>query len=76
MSSFIEARVSPRAFYPAAIATEILRRVAGGEPLACICAEDGMPSRGSFYNWITDDPLLSARYADAVRESVVNRVTK
>ena len=73
MHPSVEARVSPRAFWPAAVADEILRRVSLGEPLAIVCAEDGMPSRQSFYNWLVADPMLSSRYTAAVRTSVERR---
>jgi hypothetical protein len=76
MQPFIEPRVSPRSFWPAAVADEILRRIAKGDPLAVICAEDGFPTRQTFHRWLVEDPLLSSRYADAVRQSVVTRVTK
>jgi len=44
------------------IVSEILERIADGESLNKICSVDGMPSRKSFYEWVSQDADLQRRY--------------
>lgn len=47
---------------------EIIDRLSKGEPLAQICRDEHMPSRGSFYAWGKEDAALSERFARAREE--------
>lgn len=51
--------------YDASIFFAICERVAGGEFLAKICLEDGMPSEASFRRWKNSNDDLQAAYARA-----------
>lgn len=45
--------------------SEILARIADGEPLRAICREEGMPAWRTIYLWLEQDEELSARFARA-----------
>lgn len=47
------------------IASDICRRVAGGESLAKVCEDDGYPTRTTVYEWMRDSPQFSNNYAIA-----------
>lgn len=49
----------------AAIVAEIIDRVSSGEPLAQVCRDDHMPGLRTFYDWVEEDEVLSARFARA-----------
>ncbi|WP_408118272.1 terminase small subunit-like protein [Caballeronia grimmiae] len=66
-------RHAGRRFFPSVIVDQIITRVAGGEALAVICDDASMPSRAAVYQWLSEDPLLSKRYTDAVRTAVLAR---
>lgn len=52
--------------YTAAIADEILRRIAEGETLSQICRDEGMPPRRTVARWALDDREgFATRYAHA-----------
>jgi hypothetical protein len=52
--------------YTAELASEVCRRVGGGETLRSVCAEAGMPSRVKFLEWVDEDrDGLANRYARA-----------
>ena len=46
----------------------ILSRVSDGEPLRAILREPGMPAFRTWYDWLRQDPELSARFAKARRD--------
>lgn len=43
----------------------VLDRLADGELLSSICADDHMPSRQAWYRWCAEDEDLAARFAEA-----------
>lgn len=45
---------------------EMLDRVASGESLNQICEESGMPTRKTFYQWVSDDPAIRNMYEVAL----------
>ncbi|WP_250450678.1 hypothetical protein [Caballeronia sp. ATUFL_M2_KS44] len=63
-------RNAGRKTYPPVIADAIIAKVASGLALGQICEDRAMPCKQTFYNWISDDPMLSKRYADAVRAAI------
>jgi hypothetical protein len=69
----IEPRVTPRSFWPVAVAEEILRRVALGESVVSICGAEGFPTRQTFSKWIREDADLAARYLDAQQRGLKAR---
>ena len=44
----------------------IFDRISGGESVNTICSTPDMPSRSSFFKWLTDDESLLARYNIAI----------
>lgn len=46
--------------------SEICGRVAEGQSLNKICAEPDMPSRKSFFQWVSKDPALKSEYEFAI----------
>lgn len=44
---------------------QIIDRVTGGEPLAQVLRDPGMPSPSAFYEWLNLDPELDGRFARA-----------
>jgi hypothetical protein len=46
-------------------ASEVVRRVGSGEPLARVCRDDHMPALRTFYDWMERDAELSAQFARA-----------
>lgn len=67
------ARLNARTYDRDATSAEILRRMHEGEWLNAICRSDGMPSAGTFLQWVAEDPGLAERYARA--RSVLMDVT-
>lgn len=51
-----------RVYYSPRIVIRICRRIADGESVNRICAEDGMPGRWAFYKWLDQQPKLLAMY--------------
>lgn len=51
--------------YTPELVSEICDRLSKGEPLAAICRDDHMPSRGTVYAWAKDRPDVSERIARA-----------
>jgi hypothetical protein len=51
--------------YDESIALVIADRIAGGESLARICRDKGMPGRTSVYKWLRDEPQFAALMAQA-----------
>lgn len=59
-------KTPPRATYDReTVLTAICARLAKGEYLATICADDGMPSLRVVYDWRDKDPEVAARLARA-----------
>ena len=54
----------PRKFTPA-LATEICRRIAEGQPLTKICKLEGMPHYATIMRWLDADSSFRERYARA-----------
>ncbi|QIN63123.1 hypothetical protein SBC1_31470 [Caballeronia sp. SBC1] len=73
MSSSTAYRHAGRTWFPPVIFDMIIERVAGGESVATICEDQSMPSKSTVYNAISEDPLLSKRFADATRTAVEKR---
>lgn len=48
-----------------ALVDQIIDRVTGGEPLAQVLRDEGMPSPSAFYNWLNADEELDGRFARA-----------
>lgn len=61
--------------YTPELAAEICRRLAEGESLKSICAEDGMPSRPTFFAWVADRPEFLNMYR-AAREMQAHAVAE
>jgi len=51
------------------IAQAIIARIAGGEFVQDICAEEGMPNRSTFWEWLRADAALAAQCARARAEA-------
>jgi len=51
--------------YSEELTAKICERIAQGESLHKICAEDGMPAMSSIFLWLTKHPEFSERYAHA-----------
>jgi len=49
----------------AAVAAQLLERVANGESLARVCRDANAPSRSTVHKWLADDPDFSDMYARA-----------
>lgn len=47
---------------------EVLSRIAEGESLRSICADEGTPSKSTFLKWVSEDPELSDQYARAMEQ--------
>jgi hypothetical protein len=45
---------------------EVLSRIAEGESLRSICADEGTPSKSTFLKWVSEDAELSDQYARAM----------
>jgi hypothetical protein len=54
--------------YTPEIAAEICERISRGEPLMQICADEHMPKRQTFYDWVERIDGLSVRFARAREE--------
>jgi hypothetical protein len=76
MDNTVQPRNAGRRFFPSVTVDMILEQVAAGKDLSSICENPAMPCRATFYNWIAEDPDLSARYVAAVRKQVVSRAEK
>ena len=48
-----------------ALFDKVCERIAGGESVKTICADDDMPSQDSFYKWLREKPGLAERYTRA-----------
>lgn len=51
--------------YSEQMADTICRRLAEGESLRTICAEEGMPSRGAVFGWLNEYESFRTKYARA-----------
>ena len=51
--------------YTDELADAICQRVAAGESMRTICADDGMPSRQTVLNWLEAHPAFLAKHARA-----------
>jgi hypothetical protein len=51
--------------YTQEIADEICQRIAGGENLRQICAEDELPSERTIYRWLAAESTFCQQYAHA-----------
>ena len=51
--------------YTEELASRICERLAAGESLRKICADDDMPDRSTVRAWALDNPIFSAQYARA-----------
>lgn len=51
--------------YTKELGTRICTRIAQGEPLSAICAEEGMPHQQTVYGWALDDQAFFMEYARA-----------
>ena len=49
----------------AEIAVRLCRGIAAGMSVSKCCAQDGMPSKETIFQWLMDDPELSDQYARA-----------
>ena len=45
----------------------IFERLAGGEALAAICREEGMPTSRTFLRWVEEDQSIEAEYRRALK---------
>ena len=54
--------------YTPEIAQEVFHRISTGEPLLQICADERMPQRQTFYDWLARDDSLSVQFARAREE--------
>ena len=52
--------------YPEATLVEILARITGGESLNRICMSEDMPSRKTFFEWVSADESIMGRYRMAM----------
>lgn len=59
------AEAPPYVRFSAPLAAEIVARVAGGESVAAVCREAGMPHRGTVAGWAEAHPEFEAALADA-----------
>lgn len=50
------------------VAAAILERMADGESLRTICADDGMPNRSTVFRWLSQFPDFRDQYAHAREE--------
>lgn len=48
--------------YTDALGKDICERIANGESLRSICAEDGMPSQSMVYRWVLSDEAFRENY--------------
>lgn len=62
-----------------ALAPVILERMADGKSLRAVLREDGMPSVGTFLQWVNEDPNLAEQYTrarslclDAMAEDIID----
>lgn len=55
----------PASMYDESIALVIADRIAGGESLAKVCRDKGMPGRTSVYKWLRDEPQFAQLMAQA-----------
>jgi hypothetical protein len=60
-----------RSTYSAALFDAILKRMASGESLLKICADEGMPNRATVWRWIARHRDRAGRYADAKHKNAV-----
>ena len=51
------------------LCAEICERLASGEPLSAICADDHMPARQKVYEWLDADPEFSGQHARAEKQA-------
>lgn len=51
--------------YTAELATTICQRIADGESLRSICADDDMPARSAVFDWLGKHPDFADQYARA-----------
>ncbi len=51
--------------YTEAIALELCERIANGESLRSICAEDGMPAQRTVFKWLSAHPEFVQQYSHA-----------
>ncbi|WP_413192323.1 hypothetical protein [Pararobbsia alpina] len=49
METYIEERVTARAFWPSVVVDRIIERIAGGGTIAEFAADAGMPSKAPIY---------------------------
>jgi hypothetical protein len=54
--------------YSPEVVEAICERLALGESLRSICADDAMPAMSSVFKWLTEHPEFSAQYAHAREE--------
>jgi hypothetical protein len=57
--------------YTFEVSEEICHQMAGGKGLRAICAQEGMPHRGTVLKWLNDRPDFASRYAQA-REALMD----
>ncbi|CAN7475634.1 hypothetical protein [Caballeronia sp. LjRoot31] len=76
MDNSLPPRNAGRRWFPPVIFDIICERVASGQDLLAICSDPSMPSRTTFYAEVTENPLISAKYAAAVRTAVERRAAK
>jgi len=50
------------------LAASILERLADGESLRSICADDEMPARSTVFKWLSENPIFSDQYTRAREE--------
>lgn len=50
------------------LADAICERLADGESLRAICADEAMPARATVFKWLADNPAFSDQYAHARAE--------
>lgn len=51
--------------YTKDMADKICEKISGGLSLRAICAEDGMPARGTIYRWLIENADFQDQYARA-----------
>jgi hypothetical protein len=76
MDNTVQPRNAGRRFFPSVIVDQIIEKVEQGKSISEICENPAFPSRKTFYNWLTEDPDLYARYVAAVRKQVLSRTDK
>ena len=57
--------------YTFEVSEQICEQMAGGKGLRAICAQEGMPHRGTVLKWLNDRPDFASRYAQA-REALMD----